>query len=218
MTYYFYFGASVELVHQNSGVNDIKPLQRIIEEESEQTKKSSQNNKIPLDTSSQNIYTFDGQEGLLDIPILYPGYDWNPVAGGEIILKEDVLYSVDGTLSLKGQEWVAKYGTDKLPEVGFYRTDNNFEIYYRTELVEKRKWVDEINLEDIDIGVFQEDGPLGSSNGYIYQSENNIRVIQYENKLNEYRVFVSEVVSLDDLLLRIKEINNSESLGNEASK
>jgi|GEM_PF-5027470 len=142
------------------------------------------------------VYSCDVVKEVLGVPELYPEYDWSLVNNGEIVSRE-ALYRQNEIISVEGKEWVAKYGTEEMPEFGFYHYDNNFFAYYQKELADNQGWV--YSIDNGSISAMSADGPTGSVQGLIGRSGNDIRVIMLQSILNEYRVFVSDVIPIDNL-------------------
>lgn len=118
---------------------------------------------------------------------------------------------------LCGQEWVARVGASTIEESN--QIEDSFYQYYSSEFL-KRGWNWKINVRGFEINGAAADGPTGGIWGYLKATKNELRTVVLSRDFSgqrkavpdddffefncpcetEFRIFVSDIVSLDELI------------------
>jgi hypothetical protein len=175
-------------------------------------------NPKPTSLVSQNSELEN--DNTFEVPELYPEVDWNEFtqSENEKSLGQNALYFEKGIyepIEMGGQEWIASM--ENLSNEEMHNLISNFNQYYQTEL-ERRSWSNKYEDEHYGFIPIAADGTMGSIWGYLKAKNGKIRVIALEhrqppesasNSLKcpcdvKFKVFVSEIESMEDLAEGIK--------------
>ena len=158
-------------------------------------------------------------ESFFEAPRLYPEFEWEEFIESEFnkSLSESALYSQKGnwgSIRMNGEEWTAS--KDNLDRDSMEVLLTGFDEYYNSELTQ-RGWSNIYEDEQYNLVPLSADGPGGSIWGYIKVNDGKLRVILLEKFTPiegfggvatcpcdiGFRVFVSDVESIEELVKRI---------------
>lgn len=142
-----------------------------------------------------------------EVPALYSGLSWQLVSKENQKLNNPGIFAEKNkeavSVSLPGNEWVAESSGEH---------DFNIEDYYQNALKGWSTNIPSFSISDVKFNVISAGGPFGSTLGLFIIRDNKLRIVNTNNYLpnygvnkdKEYHVFVSDIMTQQELLNLVK--------------